>query len=318
MIKYKYVHFIWILLFSLFISFFPWEKFRAYEYTDRLNNYNYITYYTNKIEWFEYNSAISYISYEWLWHFLLNFLSNNLGFSAFFIFFIISFLNAISFSKILYKNLGIGAIFLLINPNFIDFNQSQLRLAFASSVLGFSYLLFLKNKKILAFILLLFTPFIHTSSLIFLLFAFLAFLVNNYFSNNNMKFLILSIIGFFSGFVMGPLRTIILGFFEDRRAEFSDMSSPFITISFWVITYLTLGILILLNKIKLNFEICFSLIILSLIFSNIFFPIYSSRFISATFPFLLISLFSLPKEFRLIGLVGYSLYSLFLWVFWIY
>lgn len=318
MIKYKYVHFIWILLFSLFISFFPWEKFRAYEYTDRLNNYNYITYYTNKIEWFEYNSAISYISYEWLWHFLLNFLSNNLGFSAFFIFFIISFLNAISFSKILYKNLGIGAIFLLINPNFIDFNQSQLRLAFASSILGFSYLLFLKNKKILAFILLLFTPFIHTSSLIFLLFAFLSFLVNNYFSNNNMKFLILSIIGFFSGFVMGPLRTIILGFFEDRRAEFSDMSSPFITISFWVITYLTLGILILLNKIKLNFEICFSLIILSLIFSNIFFPIYSSRFISATFPFLLISLFSLPKEFRLIGLVGYSLYSLFLWVFWIY
>lgn len=318
MIKYKYVHFIWILLFSLFISFFPWEKFRAYEYTDRLNNYNYITYYTNKIEWFEYNSAISYISYEWLWHFLLNFLSNNLGFSAFFIFFIISFLSAISFSKILYKNLGIGAIFLLISPNFIDFNQSQLRLAFASSILGFSYLLFLKNKKILAFILLLFTPFIHTSSLIFLLFAFLSFLVNNYFSNNNMKFLILSIIGFFSGFVMGPLRTIILGFFEDRRAEFSDMSSPFISISFWIITYLTLGILILLNKIKLNFEICFSLIILSLIFSNIFFPIYSSRFISATFPFLLISLFSLPKEFRLIGLVGYSLYSLFLWVFWIY
>lgn len=318
MIKYKYVHFIWILLFSLFISFFPWEKFRAYEYTDRLNNYNYITYNTNKIEWFEYNSAISYISYEWLWHFLLNFLSNNLGFSAFFIFFIISFLNAISFSKILYKNLGIGAIFLLINPSFIDFNQSQLRLAFASSILGFSYLLFLKNKKILAFILLLFTPFIHTSSLIFLIFAFLSFLVNNYFSNNNMKFLILSIIGFFSGFVMGPLRTIILGFVEDRRAEFRDMSSPFIAISFWVVAYLTLGILILLKKIKLNFEICFSLIILSLIFSNIFFPIYSSRFISATFPFLLISLFSLPKEFRLIGLVGYSLYSLFLWVFWIY
>lgn len=307
-----------VFFYSLFITLFPWEKFRAYTYVDRENNYNYITYHTNKIEWFDYSSFSSLITYEWLWHYLLNLLSNILHLNATTIFFFITFFVVYTFSKTLQLNLGFIYILLIINPSFIDFSQSQLRLAFAMSIICMSYLLFNKNNNKIYFLPILITPFIHTSTIIFLSFALVSYLVGLLKDKIALKLLLLSVYGFLVAFTLGPLRTLILGYFDDRRAEYGDMSSPLISLLFWILTYFIIVFDVIRKKSRISFELGICIIVLSLVFANILFHGYSSRFIAATFPFILIGMVKLSQPLKQILLLGYLLFTTFLWVFWIY
>lgn len=307
-----------VFFFSLFISIFPWEIFRAYTYVDRENYYRYITYHINKIEWFDYSSFISLITYEWLWHFLINCSSKVLKLDALTIFFIIGFFVTYVFSRIISINKGLFYILLLLTPSFIDFAQSQLRLSFAISLVCLSYLCFRKNLKILPCILLLIAPFIHTSTIVFISFGVVSYFFNNKIKSENFKLLILSIYGFLVAFVLGPMRSLILNYFGDRRAEYSDMSSPIIMILFWVVVYFGLIWSIIKNKTKINFELGVGIIVGALVLANILFLGYSSRFISATLPFLLIGLLSLAQPIRNIALVGYFLFASVSWVFWFF
>ncbi|WP_017395891.1 EpsG family protein [Acinetobacter haemolyticus] len=308
-----------ICFFSFLVSIIPWEIFRSSTYIDRENYYRYITYHTNKIEWFDYSSFVSLISYEWLWHFLLKFFSNTLGVSANSIFFAISIFVTYVFSKTISINKGVFFILLLLTPSFIDFSQSQLRLSLAISLIYLSYILIKnKNNKITPLLLIIFAPFIHTSSIVFISFGLVSYFINSKLKSEISKLVFLSFYGFFIAFVLGPMRSLILGYFDDRRAEYSDMSSPVVNVLFWIVVYFGIIWCVVTNKIKINFELGVSIIVSGLIFSNIFFLGYSSRFISATLPFLLIGLLSLVQPVKNIALLGYFLFVSFLWVFWVY
>src|SRR5690606_20760185 len=111
--------------------------------------------------------------------------------------------------------------------------------------------------------------FIHTSTIVFISFGVVSYFFNNKIKSENFKLLILSIYGFLVAFVLGPMRSLILNYFGDRRAEYSDMSSPIIMILFWVVVYFGLIWSIIKNKTKINFELGIGIIVGALVLANI-------------------------------------------------
>src|SRR5690606_27167405 len=159
--------------------------------------------------------------------------------------------------------------------------------------------------------------FIHTASLFFIICGILAFLLSKANINNYFKICFFIFIGFCLSIITGPLRYIILSYFEDRRADYIDMDFGFIFSSFWF--YLLFSMVLILVRIKdrIRDYQAYSIIFLSLIFLNYFIGGYSSRFIAATYPFVLISLFYLKYPFRIIGIIFYLFYTFVLTYYWI-
>lgn len=305
-----------IIFFALIVSFIPWDKIRSAPYYDRTNYINYIDFYQNKIYWFDFSGILSKISNEWLWHYILNFFNNTLGFSSkeilwliSLIFIIISFL--ILFSKT--KNIG---FILVLNPIFIDFFYSQVRLCFAISFLYISIIIFHKNK-FLGILFLIPAFFIHTSTILFSFIFYSAYILSNTeIINNKFKIFISIFVGIIISLLTGPYMSVILSSIEDRRAEYNDMSSPVSYMSFWILFYLYL--IFKMFKGGYNYYYNYiSLSILTMIFLNIFISGYPSRFLAATIPFIIISLLNIKGRDSLICWSGYIMYFLMLWFFWV-
>jgi hypothetical protein len=304
------------LLAGFLFVFFPWESFRSNFYNDRLNYFNYIEYYTNKIDYFDYSNFISYISYEWLWHFIIKVSHEDLGLSTLFI---LSFLSFFSFTTNFYflsRKLGFYSSFLLLNPIFVDFVQSQLRLAFAAS-LALSAMMVFRHSKLVAVLLIFSTLFIHTGIIIFYIIALFCFFykIKKIFLSPVM----LVLFGLLVAFVTGPFLGDILAAMDDRRAGYSDMSAPIIYMIFWYILlfYIFLVLSKLKNKSYGDFYVAFGFVILSLIFFGSFLGVYTSRFLAAAYPFVILNIFVAQKFERYIIVSMYLLYTLSAWVFWL-
>ncbi|TCB50949.1 hypothetical protein E0H80_06155 [Acinetobacter sp. ANC 4779] len=303
------------LISTLVLVLIPWEDLRSSAYVDRANYVSYIDYNLNKTLWFDYDTLLSKISFEWGWHKLI-FIATEHGLSSDNIFYIISSL-ILFFSIILVTSRHNYYSFLfLINPVFIDFCFSQMRLAFTMSLIYLAYLLFKRNNYLYIPILIC-TPFIHTSAIIFLGIFLIATKLEQW---KNLNFLIKNTIAITFGLILaivtGPLISQILGGLGDRRAEYEDMSSPVLYMSFWVIYFVYLVIKAYTEKIERNNYFYISLIILSMVFFNTFLAGYSSRFLAACFPIIILSMLQLQSKEKNLIILGYIAYTAILWFFW--
>ena len=139
---------------ALIFSLIPWDFFRAAEYVDRSNYVNYIDLYPNKIQWFDFSGFLLKILYEWGWHYFLNFMNTNLGLNSGAILFLVStFFLTVSFTLIALQK-RFYTLLLLLNPLFIDFFYSQIRLSFSITFIYLSIIAFNKNKLV-SFLLLI-------------------------------------------------------------------------------------------------------------------------------------------------------------------
>ncbi|MDC4859607.1 EpsG family protein, partial [Acinetobacter baumannii] len=282
---------------------------------------NYIDNVPNKVHWFDFDGFMTKISYEWLWHKILQFCTEDLLLNSTIILFTISFLilfSAISFVTYRMKNYW-SAIF-LFNPVFLDFVVSQSRLAFTMSIIFLAY--FLRKRGNLLYIpLLLITPFIHTSSVLFIFLIGTAIyleeskIMYKYFQGVG-KTTIAIYAGLIVGIVTGPLMSIILGGIGDRRAEYDDMSSPITHLAFYLILvpYFLLKGYFEKSQKDLTFYVTimlFMIIVLNTVFSG-----YPSRFIAALFPFFICALLSLKGKENILIWIAYLAYTALLWIFW--
>jgi hypothetical protein len=289
--KKKIFYPLFALFFAFLIPLIPWNDLRSIEYYDRRVYINYIDNVPNKIHWFDFDGFMTKISYEWLWHKILQYCTEVLALNSTVILFTISFL--ILFSSILFviyrRNNYWSAIF-LFNPIFIDFVVSQSRLAFTMAIIFFAY--YLRRRKNIIYIpLLLITPFIHTSSVLFIFLIGVAMyleenkVMHKYFQNLG-KTSIAIFAGLLVGIVTGPLMSIILGSVGDRRAEYDDMSSPITHLVFYLVLipyFLMKGYFEKSNK---DFTFYLTIMLLMIVLLNTIFSGYPSRFIAALFPFL--------------------------------
>lgn len=309
-----------IILFgiAIFFSVVPLESIKKNGFVDRENYINYLTYYNSRSEVEVFITFYDYITKEWLWHKFIFFLKDFFYLSPNLIFSLISLFCFFIASLIIFKKTNsLIYVLFLVNPIFIDFYYSQLRLAFAFAIWGLAYLLIEKYKKIsLALIGLAFL--IHTSSVLFISLGFLAYFATVSKMNNYMKLIFLCLLGFFTSIITGPLRATILSYFGDRRAEYSDMNFDIIFSSFWIFLLFSMILNHIFFKKNLKSYEAYSIIFLSLIFLNYFIGGYSSRFLAATYPFLIISLYYLKSNLRIFCITFYIFYSFILSYYWIF
>lgn len=304
---------------ALVFSAIPWEYFRYQAYSDRKVYINYIDVHLNKVYWFDFSGLPNKIFNEWGWHYFIDYLNSELNFNSGIILFLISlFLLTISF-VIVSSSRRIYLCFLLLNPLYIDFFYSQARLSFAITLIYCSIIVYYKNKYLSIFFLLP-SLFIHTSSFIFILIFYSAmFLTENSFISQRKKFVISFIIGAFVALITGPFMSIILSSFDDRRAVYGDFSSPILYMSYWLGLFLfIISKCFQRNTNKLNkYYFYISLSILTIVLFSTFLNGYPSRFIAASFPFLILALSDFRRKSDFLVGVLYVMYTIILWFFWL-
>lgn len=307
--------------FAFLIPLIPWNDLRSIPYYDRRVYINYIDNVPNKINWFDFDGFMTKISYEWFWHKILQFCTEVLALNSTIILFSISFLILFcSITFVVYRQKNYWSALFLFNPVFLDFFVSQSRLAFTMTIIFAAYYL-RKRSNMLYIPLLLTTPFIHTSSVLFIFLIGTAIyleenkIMHKYLQNIG-KTTIAIFAGLIVGIVTGPLMSIILGGIGDRRAEYMDMSSPVSHMAFYLVLmpyFLLKGYSEKSNK---DFTFYLTIMILMIVSLNTIFSGYPSRFIAATFPFFICALLSLKGKENLIIWISYTVYTFLLWIFW--
>lgn len=303
-------------LFSIVVALIPWWSLRGNTYYDRENYIFFIDIVPNKLEWFNFDGILSKIMNEWGWHKFLQVMISDFGLTSGPILFIVTFLSVFTASIFLTKRYFILSFLFLLNPIFIDFAVSQLRLAFAMSILMIGYWLYSK-KNFLYIPILLATPFIHTSTVLFIFIIGMTLILSK---ANKIPAKIKTIISLVSGVIVsivtGPLMSVILSRFEDRRAEYNDMSSPLLYMIFWLVLYFYFLIKGIMEKSEKSFTFYISISVMTMIVMGLIFGGYPLRFVAACFPFIIAAILDNKGKEKHIIIYSYVFFTLVLWGFW--
>lgn len=309
------------IVFALVYSLIPWPaiyfRTRGFEMHDRLVYETKVLTNNLRTDFFEITRWLDYLLEEYIWNFFLSYYVRVLEYSPDSFFALVSFLSLLTFSLMVRRLIGTAYIVFLVNPLVVDFAFSQLRLSLAISVLCVAYLV-KDRSKVLAIFFAGLTPLIHTASVIFLFMFFVAFITQKKidtrpaFLRDTMPLLLCGVL---LSAAIGPLREEILSAVGDRRADYVDISSSVLYLSFWVGLFICL--LVDYRRSVVTIESRISIIVLTLVATNILTAGYSTRFIVATFPFLLFSIAEVFEKRNIFVLLTFVTYSAAQWAFWL-
>lgn len=270
--------------------------------------------------YFTYDSLISYFTYEYSWEFMISLIQENrLPFEYDMFFQIISSLFIVTSSLVLYRKGGYLAILLMANPLIFDLAYSQLRSALAISLLNILYLARPKSNLLSLAVCLLATS-IHTAMAIFLAIYFLCVATadrGGWLSKWSVEMRLVTIVGagVFIGLLIGPLREVALTLLNDRRAEYGDLASSPLYLSFWIMLF---GLFLLnYREFIQSLEGRFSLFILALVAVNIFTSAHSLRFLALAYPYIMATILIARPAIRFFSLAIFSVYLLAQWYFYL-
>lgn len=312
------------VLITGFLSIIPWpeiiyQSFHAILWDREI--------YTQKIlsgdslfSYFTYDSLISYFTYEYSWEFLISLIQENrLPFDYDMFFQIISSLFIITSSLILYRKGGYLAILLMANPLIFDLAYSQLRSALAISMLNILYLARPKSNLVSLAVCLLATS-IHTAMAIFLAIYFLCVATaerGGWLSKWSVEMRLVTIVGagVVVGLLIGPLREVALTLLNDRRAEYGDLASSPLYLSFWIMLF---GLFLLnYREFIQSLEGRFSLFILALVAVNLFTSAHTLRFLALAYPYIMATILIARPPVRFFALAIFSVYLVAQWYFYL-
>lgn len=268
------------------------------------------------IDYLRFDSWMSFITGEYLWQIALKYLNRQLGLSPDAIFGGISFITLFAFSITTARVVGLPWIMLLLNPLVVDFAFSQLRLALAVG-LALILISFYLNKPLRAASAVVILSMIHTASILFFFLgsAAKAVTARTAWARTYVAVIPLVLSGMVVSILIGPARGTLLSYAGDRRAAYHDMSSTGLYLAFWV------GLLFVLiyrwKTVAHRFETAFAVAILSVVATNLVTGGYSTRFIVAAFPFMIISMASLAGIYRSAVLFSFGFYALYQWLYWL-
>ena len=318
-----YRYYIIPIILSLLISLVPWPEI-ILEGTrgillDREVYTQQIIYRDNLLDYFYFDSYLDYFTSEYSWWFLMKIIQDgDLPFHYDTFFQIISTLFAVTASLVVYRRGGVLPLIFLANPLIFDLAYSQLRSALAISILYLVYLFFRRSPYV-AGALCLFSATIHTAMLIFLAVYVLCVVTANEGGRLSrwpveLRLALILVAGVMMGLLVGPLREVILNLIGDRRAEYLDLSSSPLYLSFWV------GLLgLFLIDFRDTFrstEGRFSLFILSLVTVNVFTGGYSLRFLALAYPFVISTVLMAKPSVKMFVIPALSIYMLAQWIYY--
>jgi hypothetical protein len=312
----RFAAFFSALLFASIISLVNWETVQGVLFEDRQNFY---FVFNSKPDFdvpFSVETLFFHLFNEQLWNKGVRTLVTIYHLSLDEIFSTVSFLLLFTFSYFVASRSKVYIVPLLLNPIVIDLAFSQLRMSMA-----LVFLMFAASSRNLFVIISLFVVgfFIHTATMLFAALAFGIYKVVQYSIKNDYEsfrsYLSLVVFGLIVAVIVGPLRTVILEFFGDRRATYEIAASGWAYASFWLFL---LGIMMFQRRdFYRSFE---SAVAVSMVSTFVFctaFGVYGIRFIAASFPIILVSMYRLGHIERPFVFLSFMGFSIFQWIFWI-
>jgi hypothetical protein len=305
-------------IYTILVLMVPWEELQGFPFIDRVNYLEYFLHEESIFDYKEFTGIIDYLKHETLWHYLIIFLLNDAKIPIQHIFLAISFLCIFSFSLFLVKRQGYLSVILLTNPLLITLAFSQLRLAFAFSILLLAYM---SNRKWLMLISILAAGFIHTATFLFVGIAISIYIIHAHVLKNSLRkgalFSAFVIIGICVSIALGPVMDIVLSYFGDRRATIytGDAASGIKYTLYWS------GLLLLcafqhqsFYRDRVN---AYTIIILASATFNLLTGGYTSRLLAVSLPMILSSMFDFRYQYKYASIILYVIYISLQWVYWL-
>ena len=301
--------------FALIMILIPWEELRGRDFPDKVNYLNYALYSVNRLEYVSFDSVFSYISNEWLWHFIVLNVNQYMSYICFFN--ALSLLSIFSMSFYLLKRQGVYSLLLLINPLVINLTMSQYRISFAMSIIILA--INIKKYKKIRYVCVFIATLIHSSVLIFIfLYLGILFFKKVFSHNPNIYLCALVIMGLSASVIMSGYIDVVLNAVGDRRADYEldSVSSSLSYLSFWILNCFILLIYYFKRPIN-NINDSLSIVVLSDITFNTIFGGYSTRILSVMFPVIMTTNLKIGAYYRFFILIFFTVYTYLQWSFWL-
>ena len=296
-----------IIVFCVGMLCVPWQELWNGKFIDRTVYLNKFTVYLASPRFFT-GSVLSFVINEVFFEKIVMWLAGELHVSLEVIFGAISFLCLFVYSKYLASKHGLIALIFLVNPLIVEFAFSQLRMALAVSLLLLA--LFRKKQRIVAGVLVALACCIHTAMFLVVFIFIAAKFVSSHLASRSFRgvvcWMVLIGAGLAVVMVIGPFRGAILSAVGDRRAEYGNVSQSIMYASFWVLLLLMAG-----TQKRDYFQVegnAVAIVFLSIYMFATAFNTYNSRFLAASFPFIISAMLSLSLQKRVVTLPAYFLY----------
>lgn len=271
------------------------------------------------MDYFYFDNFLDYFTSEYSWWFLMKLLEEDqLPVTYETVFQIISTVFLATSALIVYRRGGLLPLIFLANPLVFELAYSQLRSGLAISILYLVYL-FLRRSTYIAVALCLFAATIHTTMIIFLAVYVLCLMTDSEGGRLSrwplgLRVALILGAGVVMGLVIGPLRETLLTLIGDRRAEYLDLSSSPLYLSFWV-GLLGLFLIDYRDTFR-SIEGRFSLFILSLVTVNVFTGGYSLRFLALAYPFVISTVLMAKPSVKMFAIPAMSIYMIAQWIYY--
>ncbi len=271
------------------------------------------------MDYFYFDKFLDYFTSEYSWWFLMKLLEEDqLPVTYETVFQIISTVFLATSALIVYRRGGLLPLIFLANPLVFELAYSQLRSGLAISILYLVYL-FLRRSTYIAVALCLFAATIHTTMIIFLAVYVLCLMTDSEGGRLSrwplgLRVALILGAGVVMGLVIGPLRETLLTLIGDRRAEYLDLSSSPLYLSFWV-GLLGLFLIDYRDTFR-SIEGRFSLFILSLVTVNVFTGGYSLRFLALAYPFVISTVLMAKPSVKMFAIPAMSIYMIAQWIYY--
>lgn len=308
------------VLLALLAVQIPWADLRGYEFVDRVNYLHYFKYEENLLEYSRFSHWYDYLTNEILWHSAIPYLHKTWDISLPTLFDAIAFFCVFTFVVFLARYQSLLALPLLLNPLLMTFAFDQMRNSLAFSLLLWAFML---PRKLLpaAVLLVLIAPFLHTSSVLFVLLWLCLTLAIRWQQKGWLPYWFylggLVFAGAVLSFASGELLHQILSVLGDRRAErvLGNASSGLLYTLFWIAL---LGVALTQGRRYGTQIICaYAIVILSFVSFNLVFGGYSLRFLAASLPMLIITMLRTDSRIKPFVVGAFGLYACLQWYYWL-
>lgn len=303
------------MLYALCMLWIPWEDLIGKEFEDKLVYFNNFFYSKPITEDKELQGLRDFFFNEVLWDVLVRYAKDVLGIPLEMIFGAISFTCLFCFARFVATRHGVLSIVLLINPLVVDFAFSQLRMAFAVSLIMLGIAM---RKRPALYLMLVLGCFIHTAMVLFIVMYLVAVKISLWFRKHDFPISMLAFIAMGGGLVIalliGPLRGALLSSIGDRRVEYELTAATLTYASFWIVF---LGV-IPMQKEKFyadRFNLLSVACLATFTFAT-FMDVFAVRFISATIPMLISAMLSLGRPVKEGVVLMYLVYLALQWHYW--
>lgn len=264
------------------------------------------------------DGVLSFITDEFLWAYLLNFLVRTVGLSIETAFIAISTFAVSAAVFLVLKKSGAIYLVLLLNPLFVDLTFSQLRIAFGMALLTWAYLLWARSRLLSALALLLACASHTAMTLMTAAFLGVALLgVRRFVRSPGWHYTAVTALGAAIALAIGPLRSGILADIGDRRAviDYTQVQSGIRFYTIWIIVLIVLSLD--WRAIRGTVSDRFAVMMLWASLLGAASGGYADRLLAITLPFFIVSISHIRKDLIWIPWISYLAFTALYWFYWL-